>query len=95
MRVKVTQEYIDKGIRADSYYCPLALCLKDMGYQDATVVPYVNYVLISWRVPAPTNATSLTISDPVLAHNLNRYDEMGVLEPFEIVMEMSPSGRYV
>jgi len=37
VKVKVTQEHISKGTPNNGSCCPIALALKDMGYQDVEV----------------------------------------------------------
>lgn len=48
MKVKVEQGHIDKGIRSDGQFCPLALAIQDIRPSDKQVISvgshYVNFL---------------------------------------------------
>lgn len=47
MKIQVTQEHIDKGEQCESGYCPIALAMKDAGFQN----PCVSANQVDWHSP--------------------------------------------
>lgn len=45
MKIKVTQEHIDKGVTLDNCLCPVALACKDAGLEQPRVDAFTVYVL--------------------------------------------------
>lgn len=45
MRVKVTQDHIDRGVRREPCLCPIALALKDLGVDK----PNVHFTFVRWE----------------------------------------------
>lgn len=95
VKIAVTEQHIEAGCQGDMKLCPLALALQEAGYEGTNVLPYSDYVSISFYLKYPFNATHCTIDDETLANNLNNYDAEGHLEPFEIEMPIDNKGRWI
>ena len=78
MKIKVTQEHIDNGLRSDCYYCPIALALKDAtGFNW-----YVGSIYIG------NESTVITLLSNTTKDFIWRFDIAAMVIPFEFDIDI-------
>ena len=77
MKIQVTREHIDKGIKGHACKCPVALALHAAGFKDAMV--WYTRICLEYT-PPPYTPRNLTDS---LVKFLRTFDKGQTVEPFE------------
>lgn len=90
IRVEITQEDIDEGVRHDSYKCMFSRAVsRAMGALDSTIRDIrttSNYVLASEPVgPAATRSIGWALT-PTAARRIKAFDRGGSVKPFVTIM---------
>lgn len=80
MKIKITENHIKKGKPANTYCCPIALALKENGYEDPTVGASKAYAV------KDGNMISLKLSDSAIRF-IKKFDKNEKVEPFEFEFE--------
>lgn len=86
MKIKVTEDHIKKGKPANTYCCPVALALKENGYEDATVGESKAYAV------KDGNTVTLKLSDSASSF-IRKFDMNEQVEPFEFEFEEFREGE--
>jgi hypothetical protein len=82
MKIKVTQEHIDKGIRSDANKCPLALAICDEGTKPTVGLAYV-YL---WHEGTHTGKNVRLPHEALMFRRA--FDARRPVEPFEFELEL-------
>ena len=84
MRIEVTQEHIDNGVRKDAGCCPVGLALKDAGVQD----PDVQRSFARWEeVSGEWRRTKLPELPAAAQLFIERFDAGEPVRPFTFRLE--------
>lgn len=77
IKVNVTQECIDQGLKNDPWHCPIACALIDAGVQNPSVSAV--YIVIPGTVIKPSEEVKTFI---------DHFDKYEHVEPFEFELEL-------
>ena len=75
MRVAISDRHFARGVQGSPYQCPLALALKDLGYEDVSVS----------RVGSDIDGETW-VHDQRTEAALQHYDDTGILSPRSAVL---------
>ena len=82
MRIEVTKEHIEDGEKDSKFYCPIALAMKDAGYDR----PCVGALDVSWFIgKGDWNCAGLPTD---AAQFVEDFDDGLNVEPFEFDLEV-------
>lgn len=87
MKIKVTQQMIDRGVRCDSFRCAITLAFNAAGFDVMVTADHVDFYDARGEVCA-------TLPLPALAqHWQKQYDDGQQVQPFEFEMPGLEPGR--